>query len=353
MRSNMMLQANFVTNPFVGLKGTYYGLFAATNEVRNHARSGSFTFTLAEAGTYSSSFQLGATRLAAVGKFDWLGQSFLQLKPSLTNTVNVALQLDVTNLTARVEGSLSNALWMAPLAGFRAPVYLGTNVSPRAGRYTAALLHTEESLTVPGGDGYGTINVTPSGFLQYAGMMADGTVVAQSIPLSEDGLWPFYVNLYRAGGSAQGWGIFTNRVTSSIEGDVSWIKPPVPGAYYPTGFNTGLALLASHYQATPPRIRVLNLTNGEVVFTGGTLIGPLTNNVFLTTNNTVTVTSGTNKLALTFTLSTGAAGGSFVHPVTKRVSRINGVLLPEDNTVAGFFLSTNQSGAVILYSAPP
>jgi hypothetical protein len=350
MQSNLMLCANFVTNPFVALKGTYYGLFAEMNAVRNHDRSGSFTLTLAEAGTYSASFQLGAKKLSATGKFDWLGRSWLTWKQSPTTNVTVAIQLDVTNLSAEVVGTASNEFWTAPLLGYRPAANLGSNSIPQAGRYTAALLHTVDSPAVPGGDGFGTITLTTAGLVQFSGMMADGTPVTQSAGVSPDGQWPFYANLYSGKGSVLGWGTFTNCGISSIKGDVSWIKMPVAGKFYPNGFNTGVQILGSHYAQPPRGVRVLNVTTGEAVFTGGGLTAPLTNGVFLTTNNTVTVTSVTNKLALAFTLSTGKATGSFTHPVTKLSSKINGVMLPEDNTMSGFFLSTNLSGAVILYS---
>jgi hypothetical protein len=189
--------------------------------------------------------------------------------------------------------------------------------------------------------------------VQFTGMMADGTPVTQTTGVSADGQWPFYANLYSGKGSVLGWGAFTNRGTSSIEGGVSWIKMPVPGKFYPNGFTTEVQILGSHYAQPPRGVRVLNVATGEVIFGEGNLTAPLTNGVFLTTNNTVTVTSGTNKLALTFTLSTGTASGGIIHPVTRLYSRIYGVLLPEDNTMSGFFLGTNRSGAVIMHSPSP
>ncbi|MDW8310134.1 MAG: immunoglobulin domain-containing protein, partial [Verrucomicrobiales bacterium] len=152
MRTNLLLRASFVTNPFVGLKGTYQGLFAETNAVRNHDRSGSFTLTVAEAGTFSANFQIGTRRLAAAGRFDWLGRAWLTLNVSPGNLLAARLQLDVTNYSAWVEGTLSNQFWQARLLGYR-PAPAGAPSPPWAGRHTAVLLHTTNSPLVPGGEG--------------------------------------------------------------------------------------------------------------------------------------------------------------------------------------------------------
>ena len=115
----------------------------------NHDRSGSFTFTLTEAGSYSASFQLGAKKLPATGSFDWLGQSWLTLKPSPASNVTVALQLGVTNLSANVEGVVSAQAWWASVFGYRAPGYLGKKVSAQAGNYTLVIPGSDDAAASP------------------------------------------------------------------------------------------------------------------------------------------------------------------------------------------------------------
>ncbi len=352
MQSNLTLSANFVTNPFVGLKGTYYGLFAPTNAPRRHDGSGSFILTLAESGIYSASFRLGTALLPTTGKFDWLGRSGLNLKPSLTNTVTVALQLDVTNLTAWVQGGVSNGNWFADLAGYRAPVYLATNASPQLGRYTLALPGSDDAAARPGGDSYGTVIVSRAGWLTLAGRLADGTTLNQSIPVSPEGCWALYAPLYLGKGSVLAWLTFTNLDTSDINGRVSWIKPAIPAAkYYPLGFTNEGEALGSRYVAPGTTNRVLNLTNGVVVFSGGNLPQPFTNNILLTTNHKVTNLSS-NGLTMNLTLTSGLLNGSVTDPNTRKGVLFNGALLQKINAAYGYFLGTNQSGQVLLEPAP-
>ena len=85
-------------------------------------------------------------------------------------------------------------------------------------------------------------------------------------------------------------------------------------------------------------------------YSGGLSV-PLTNAVSLTTNNVFLAVTN-NKLSLKLTNSTGLASGTFIYPGTKLSNKIKGAVLPEDNTLRGFVLSTNLSGAVILRPAP-
>jgi hypothetical protein len=87
-----------------------------------------------------------------------------------------------------------------------------------------------------------------------------------------------------------------------------------------------------------------------VVLRDGNLGLAITNDVTLGSNNSVTVTSGSNNLSISISLPTGLLNGSFVHPDTKAKTSIKGVVLQEQNNARGFFLGTSQSGAVILES---
>ena len=345
MQSNLTLQANFVTNPFVGLKGTFYGLFSDTGEVRNHDRSGAFTLKLAESGNYSASFQLGSKKLAAKGAFDWLGQTLIKLKPSLTETVTVALRLDVTNLNGWVEGVVSNNTWAAPLLGYRAPVYPAGTGSLQAGKYTVIIPGSDDAETNPGGDGYGTVTVSRIGALKLAGKLADGMTVSQAVSVSEDGWWGFYSTLYTRKGSLQGWMIFTNKSGSDINGELSWIKPALTTTkQYPLGFTNEHEAVGSLYIG-PTTGRVVNITNGTVEFQHGNLIQPITNSVMLAANNKVTNLSS-NKFTMTFTVTSGLFKGSVTDTNTGKAIPFTGALLQKLDSGYGYFLGTNQSGQV-------
>ncbi len=347
MKSNLVLQANFVTNFYAGLKGNYYGLFAETNGTRNHDRSGKFTLTLAESGSYSASFVLGAASLAAAGRFDAFGQSLLQLRPSLTSTVSVALQLDATNLSDKIEGNVSQQSWIAPLLGFRALIYPRNNPSPAAGRYTL-IVPASDDAQCPGGHGFAVLMVRANGLLQCIGLLADGTAFNQSLPLSQQGYWPFYLSLYNRQGSLSGWISFTNEPASDCHGPLSWIRPALPGArFYPRGFTNETEAVGSKYISPATTQRMLNFTNGVVEMCQGNLPTSLTNHVLLSVQNNVLPVGGENhQLRLSLFVPYGLMSGRFRHPATGRMVVFRGAVLQNQNGGFGCFAGTNQSGAV-------
>jgi hypothetical protein len=349
MQSNLMLQANFITNPFIVAKGAYNGLFYRTNtDGVEFETSGFLTFTLTDRGTYSGQIKIGGGTYAFSGELWGDGVGGVKVVRSGKTPLTVILQVDLTNNTDTVQGTVSDSVWVAELSGDRA-VYDGiSRRAPQAGMNTLSLCCLTNSPAIPGGDGYGTVLVDAAGRLTLSGALADGTPISQTVSLSKHGQWPLYVNLYSGKGSLLGWVTFTNRETSSLEGLVSWIKKAMPGRYYPAGFTNEAWLIGSCYAKPPVGVRVLSLTNGYVLLGGGDLSVPLTNTITLRTNNTVVVTSGTNRLSLTISLSSGTVAGSFLHPVTRATTVLKGVVLPQENTVRGYFLSTNQSGSVFL-----
>jgi hypothetical protein len=73
MQSNMVLQANFIPNPFLPAKGVYNGLFGQT--IRAQERSGFFALTLGEHGGYSATLKRGTNSYSWTGTFNVSGQA--------------------------------------------------------------------------------------------------------------------------------------------------------------------------------------------------------------------------------------------------------------------------------------
>src|SRR6185436_20207111 len=69
MTSNLVIQANFVPNPFRPGAGKYSGLFFDGNSVQ-HGSSGFFTLTTTDRGSYTASLLHDGRKLAASGQFD-------------------------------------------------------------------------------------------------------------------------------------------------------------------------------------------------------------------------------------------------------------------------------------------
>ena len=74
MHSNLVLQANFVTTPFLPVKGTFTGLFRETNVV-HHESSGAFTLTLNDRGSYTGKLLLAGKSYSFSGRFDLDGRA--------------------------------------------------------------------------------------------------------------------------------------------------------------------------------------------------------------------------------------------------------------------------------------
>jgi hypothetical protein len=352
MRSNLTAQANFVTNPFVVLKGTYQGLFGCDAPSRDHDRSGYATLTLSERGTYSARVIIGDRSLGAVGQFDWLGRSKLVLRPTVSNVVTFVMQLDVTNLSSRLTGVVGDGVWQTELAAYRAPAFVGTNTSLHAGRYTLAIPGQDVPFAGPAGHGYALMSVGRTGSLLSTTRLPDGTIFSQVVPISSDHSFPYYGWLYGGKGSIAGWLTFSDDPETDLEGELSWIKRPVPASkYYPSGFTNETEVVGSRFLYPGLNQPVLNFPEGTVAFDYGNLLQPFANQVLLSTNSRV-VNLSSNRLSLALSLVTGEFTGTVAIPDSARLATFRGAVLQKQNQGAGYFLGTNQSGRVTFALAP-
>ncbi len=350
MQSNLVLQANVIANPFTPAKGTYNGLF--TPGIRAQDNSGFFTLTLSDSGSYSASLKCGTSTYPFTGQFDVAGQSGkVVLRPG-TNAWVVAMQLQFA--VQEVWGAVSNGViggWVAELRADRAVFDARTNPATRfAGSYTLNIPGgTNSDGTVRLGDSYLTPVVDAGGKMTYSGWLADGTAVGPiSVPVSGGGHAPVYVPLYSGKGSLLGWlGLDDGQPATGMAGLLSWIRPAVAGGYYPAGLTNEVWSAGARYKApTNTTTRVIEMTNGVVIFEGGNLGVPLTNAVMMTITNKVMDLSLSNKLSLSLTVSNGAFAGSVTQPGLTRSNLFKGVLLQDENSGYGYFLGTNRSGRV-------
>jgi hypothetical protein len=343
--SDRNLVANFVPNPFPAVSGAYNGLFDDETNGVSQQSCGSFSLTVAAKGAYTGSLQVGGGRYPLIGQFDYLtGAANETVARSNANALTLNLQLDLTNGTDRVTGSVGDGTWMAALAGDRAIYDGATELAPEAGSYTLILAGAYGAANKPAGDSYGTLTVGKNGAISFTGALADGTKATPSAPVSKYGQWPLYASLYGGQGVLWGWLTFTN--ASGLGGGVSWIKPASAATYYPAGFSLAVEALGARYFPPGRGTDVLGLaTSANLTLTleGGGLPHGITNQISLAANGQVTTLSGP-KLALTFTPSTGAfKGTSLVNPTASPVS-FGGVLLQNQGFGSGFFLGVSQSG---------
>jgi hypothetical protein len=352
MATNLMLQANFVTNPFPAVAGGYNGLFYPTNGVTAQS-SGFITLTLsALQGRYTADISLAGGHYQFTGGFDLTGNSQASLTGPSRELVTVSLQVNL-NLNPpdnQITGLVSADGWQSELTADRA-VFNGTTAKATnyAARYTLIIPPGPGApQSAPGGYGVATINNNLAGMAILAGSLGDGTAINQTVPISANGLIPVYVSRDTGEELLLGWITFTNVPPQTLFGSLNWIK--VAGAsktLYPGGFTNETPVVGSIYQPGG-----LTLTNGTLTLSGA---AQATNLVY--TN--VTVSDGklsfsgadnpTNQLSAAFTASTGAMTLTF-RPIGARANvTAHGVMLQmSDTNAAGWFLGTNESGYFLL-----
>ena len=346
MSSNLVLQANFVPNPFPTVAGIYQGLFFDTNNPSQES-AGFFNATVTGNGKFTAMVQRGAKKPSISGQFSAGGAWFTNKLGISSNPVAAWLQLDLSGENILI-GVLSNSVGTAELLANRA-MFNKTNPAPQAGKYTLIIPGNADAVNQPGGNGYGTVNVSTNGALTFAGRLGDTTSASQGTFVSQQGWWPLYVSFYGDNGSIFGWLIFTNEADRDIDGTINWIKPPQPGApFYPAGFmltnKNGVEVIGSRFNATKG-VRALSLTNGVLILDSGNLPQGFTNSFTLTTNN---VAIGTNMITFTITNSTGLFRGSVTNSNAGRLLKISGAVLQKQNSGYGQFPGTNQIGSLFI-----
>ena len=344
-QTNLVLQANFIPNPFVPVSGVYSGLFSDTNNGVTPSSAGFVTFTLSSRGTFSGYLLTPAARYSMSGKFDSNGLA-QPVAGHGSATLPLLLQVDMTNGTDQVSGFVSNQTWLAELAGDRSVFNGRTTNSPQSGQYALLFPGTNNPAFGPGGDGFGTLTVDKAGRLRFAGSLADSTKISQAVPISKDGSWPLYAGLYSKQGLLLGWLSLSNGQPALL-GNASWVKPASPSTkYYNAGFTNAFGVLGSTYLPPDSAGHILTLASNLMVFSGASLPEIITSHIFLGDNDRVSVSSGA-KLSMAFTRSSGVFRGSLVDSGGPSSLPFSGVALQNEALARGYFLQDGQSGQVM------
>jgi hypothetical protein len=342
LQANTTIVADFVTNPFVSLKGVYNGLFYDPNEI-NPGSSGYVTLALGKNGAYSGRLFLGPESYGFSSKFDGSGGGQAVAKHG-SKMLGVSLQLDTTGGTDRITGQVGKLGWNAQLWADLGLTWTAKKPSPLAGRYTASLPWTNVD-GLSAGDSYATATVNKLGLLSAIGGLADGATFSQSAPVSKYGQWPFYAYIGSGKDLILGWVAVSSNGLSST--NVVWTKGTNNGRYYNEGFTNVLQLIGSPYQAPSNNAPALELTNPVVVLSGADLPQTLTNAVTLGQNQMSYTSSG---VTLNIKAAVGSFNGRLFNTSTGKIEKMSGVVLQNTNSARGFFLGTgtNESGGVLL-----
>jgi cyclophilin family peptidyl-prolyl cis-trans isomerase len=362
--TNLAFTAWFASNYFPGVAGNYYGLFYPTNpgSIISPANSGFYTLSVKSNAGFSLSLSFPGASNAFSGtfplyvsdpsgyahaEFSWKG---LDGQP-VTNIVN----LDMTNGTYSLNGTVANAKFSSALNGFRAATRLtagsavipGTNVFLIPG-------DTNASNNLPGGNSYGALTLGTNGAISLVGRLADNTPFSQGAFVSTNfnmtnGIWPFYASLYSGQGIILGWQTWqTAAAPANFEGWVAWSKPARGGAYYTNAFLAYTNSYAAGYVRPAEG-------SYQIEFGGASLTNGLANTLKAGTNGLFIVEPGqANNLTLTNNAASGAVSGSFSFPTAKTAHNFYGAFVSPALGGSGYFLDTNsQTGWFVITRIAP
>jgi hypothetical protein len=344
LNANRNLVANFVSNPFIPVSGKYNGLFYDPVHGVNQQSAGSAAISVTSKGSFTGQFLLGGKRYPVSGQFDSTGNATTSTASKILALVK--LQLDLTNGTDRIIGTIYGTSASMQFFADRAVFDGKTSLAPEKGQYTIVFPGGFGSGTEPGGDGYGTLAVDAAGHVKLSATLADGTKLTQLSTVSKYGQWPLYVPLYAGQGAVWSWMNFVSTSSNDLSGTVSWTKPPSATAhYYPGGFQVQTVAQGALYSPSAAGNSALDLTNAEVVLTGGDISQALSDQITLGPGSQV-ANQGTNKLTLS--AATGVFKGSIANPALPMAKPVSfgGVVLKSQKVARGCFFEGGQSGAV-------
>jgi uncharacterized repeat protein (TIGR02543 family) len=265
--ATMILQANFVTNPFVPIQGVFNGLFSETNGVTEQTAGMLKGLTVNLKGYYSGVLLLNGGSHAINGYFDATGRATNHISRPAKQGGPLTVILNAVDLNPppQVIGTVSNSAWVSDLVADRA-----TNTLP-ALEYTLLMPPTTNNApptNSPGGDGFalitnytGTAKNPALAAAKITGALADGTTFSQTVPVSQDGYVPVYASLYGGTGLLQGW--INLDLTNTSGTSLTWIHPQRATGLYRNGFTNVLLtnqILLSPW-TNPPGASIALLTN--------------------------------------------------------------------------------------------
>jgi len=373
--------------------GTYVGLVQNTPLTGPTSdRTGTFRLTISKTGLFTGTLKMVGGTHPLKGRIDQGGtahfgrgdQTILPLKLKNGQQHDLSVGVDVIRGTDRIEGYLyTTGSAFALIQGGRCVYSAKKNpVAPLRkvpaellGKYTVVFSPksvADQGLLAdqfPQGAGCGLLTVSANGTVKLDALLADGTRVVAANPLIPNPVsgfdeWPLYVPLASGQGSLSAFVTFRDvAATSDLDAlNVPWFKPAKAKAkYYPAGWADGIRTdLIGSKLIIPKGLPVVSILpglaatdldgNAGVTFTeGGLSSGGLPKAVNIDPKNKVQVIApDVDHLALSLSGAQGRFSGSFVLPSSGKKASYRGVILQKQQVGGGFFLGTDQSGAVVV-----
>ncbi len=194
MQSNLVLQANFIANPFIDVAGQYIGLFQSdeTNTLEN---SGYMTVTVSLEGAFSGYWETGNARhpLSGLLDSDFAFATNYAVKGEDPVTIEFAALGNNT-----IEGAISNSQWSSAIE----MVQTDHTVATYSGHGTYHIGFTNAA-----GEevGKATGVFANRGSASLSGKLPNNTSFSAGSFFSPTAAWPFYTSLYNGKGYLLGW----------------------------------------------------------------------------------------------------------------------------------------------------
>jgi cyclophilin family peptidyl-prolyl cis-trans isomerase len=232
MSTNTVLTANFASNLFPSVAGTYTGLFLDPASV-SPSNAGFIKVTITSTGAFSGDLTFPSVTYPIYSdQFLYNGSGLLEGRNAFnTNDLLVLVfSLDLTNGTDTITGYVADETtaglinWASELVLYRAVTRISGSNAPAAGKYVL-LVQPEDASNAPVATGYEAISLTANGALSLVGVLSDNTAISQSAKMSKDGIWPVYIvpSSYKGKGMIIGWQ--TNTLAGACDGQLFWCKP--------------------------------------------------------------------------------------------------------------------------------
>jgi hypothetical protein len=340
MSTAMNLVANFVPNPFVTAKGSYLALLQGGS----YLESGFAQIAVKPTGSFTATFNLGGVAGQVVNSFNNQGQYQGGFRLPDGRLYNAALSLTSGPLlsgTLTNEGDGTQIALSAELPAPRADQAI-------AGAYTVALPAPTGSGTLPGGNGFGTVTVSKTGTVKFAGQLGDGVPLTLSSTLDSHGVWQFL--FIRPAGKSAGRELVLGSIAfpaaSGTAGILDWYRTANNAdPAYSGGFSTTVPFLTGAY-AAPAN----DYHSASITFSGANLATQTVKTVAISHSGLVTY-SGADPFTLKFAPKTGLFTGSFMD--TTDVRRVfSGAVLQSGSCGMGLFQgASGQTGSVLLQPA--
>jgi hypothetical protein len=197
--NGMTLVANFVTNPFPAVAGTYKGLFLEPSNVQPDS-SGTFALQLGQSGSFSGKLGMNGTSYPFNGKFNLTGASTVPvLRHALPPTV-LGLQLDRAVESGKLGGWVTNLVGtnivVSEVLAERNLFNASSNPAPQAGTRRFTLRRGPDHTEI----GRGQATIAKSGTVKIQGLWSNNLRFALSTVLFahdfDGGNVPFYLSYY-------------------------------------------------------------------------------------------------------------------------------------------------------------